>query len=115
MQFSDNARGVAIMCGAMAAFVLNDTAVKAATATVPLFEVIAIRGVLSVAGLMLIGWRARSLQWRMSRRDAGLVSLRTGAEVAASVLFLTSLVNMPLANLSAIMQFLPRAYPDSAW
>ncbi len=109
MQLSDNARGVAIMCGAMAAFVLNDTAVKAATATVPLFEVIALRGVLSVAGLMLIGWRARSLQWRLSRRDAWLVILRMAAEVAASLLFLVALVQMPLANLSAIMQFLPLA------
>jgi drug/metabolite transporter (DMT)-like permease len=109
MQLSDNARGVAIMCGAMAAFVLNDTAVKAATATVPLFEVIAIRGVLSVAGLLLIGWRAGSLQWGMSRRDAWLVILRMASEVAASLLFLAALVHMPLANLSAIMQFLPLA------
>lgn len=109
MQFSDNARGVAIMCGAMAAFVLNDTAVKAATAAVPLFEVIALRGALSVAGLMLVGWLAGSLQWRMSRRDASLVIVRMVAEVAASLLFLIALVNMPLANLSAIMQFLPLA------
>lgn len=109
MQFSDNARGVAIMCAAMAAFVLNDTAVKAVTETVPLFQVIAVRGALSVAGLLLVGWWARSLQWRMPRRDTSLVILRMAAEVAASLLFLIALVNMPLANLSAIMQFLPLA------
>jgi drug/metabolite transporter (DMT)-like permease len=109
MQISDNARGVAIMCGAMAAFVLNDTAVKAATATVPLFEVIALRGVLSVLGLLLIGWRTRSLQWGMPRRDTWMVALRMASEVAASLLFLVALVHMPLANLSAIMQFVPLA------
>ena len=109
MQVSDNARGVAIICMAMAAFVLNDTAVKAVTATVPLFEVIALRGVLSVAGLMFIGWRTGSLQGRLPRQDAWLVALRMAAEVAASLLFLLALVHMPLANLSAIMQFLPLA------
>ena len=109
MQVSDNARGVAIICMAMAAFVLNDTAVRAVTATVPLFEVIALRGVLSVAGLMFIGWRTGSLQGRLPRQDAWLVALRMAAEVAASLLFLLALVHMPLANLSAIMQFLPLA------
>jgi drug/metabolite transporter (DMT)-like permease len=114
MTLSDNARGVIIMCVAMAAFVVNDTAVKAVTATVPLFEVIALRGVFSVVALGVIGWRARLLTWRMPRGDVWLVALRMVAEVAASLLFLVALVHMPLANLSAIMQFLPLAVTMAA-
>jgi drug/metabolite transporter (DMT)-like permease len=114
MTLSDNARGVIIMCVAMAAFVVNDTAVKAATATVPLYEVIALRGALSVMALLVIGWRAGLLTWRMPRGDVGLVALRMVAEVAASFLFLVALVHMPLANLSAIMQFLPLAVTMTA-
>ncbi len=109
MTLSDNARGVIIMCVAMAAFVVNDTAVKAVTATVPLYQVIALRGLLSVVALGVIGWRAGLLTWAMPRNDVWLVALRMVAEVAASLLFLAALVHMPLANLSAIMQFLPLA------
>ncbi len=109
MTLSDNARGVIIMCVSMAAFVINDTAVKAVTETLPLYEVIALRGGLSVLALGVIGWRARLLTWGMPRADIWLVALRVVAEVAASLLFLAALVHMPLANLSAIMQFLPLA------
>jgi drug/metabolite transporter (DMT)-like permease len=109
MHLSENARGVIIMCVAMAAFVVNDTAVKEVTATLPLFEVIALRGALSVLGLIGIGIGKRALTWRLPRRDAWLVALRMVAEVAASLFFLFALVHMPLANLSAIMQFLPLA------
>ncbi len=109
MHISDNARGVIIMCVSMAAFVVNDTAVKEVTASLPLFEAIALRGVLSVVGLIAIGVATRSLAFRLPRRDAWLVALRMVAEVAASMLFLFALVHMPLANLSAIMQFLPLA------
>jgi drug/metabolite transporter (DMT)-like permease len=58
---------------------------------------------------LLIGWRAGSLPWGMQRGDVWLVTLRMVSEVAASLLFLAALVHMPLANLSAIMQFLPLA------
>ena len=114
MALSDNARGMILMCVAMAAFVFGDTAVKAATGTVPLFEVIALRGSLSVVALVVIGWRTRLLTKSMPRSDAWLVALRMVAEVAASLLFLIALVNMPLANLSAIMQFLPLAVTMTA-
>jgi drug/metabolite transporter (DMT)-like permease len=109
MQLSDNARGVAIMCVAMLAFVINDTAVKAVTARVPLYEVIALRGLFSVAMLVVLGRSTGLLRWHLPMRDRYLVGLRMVAEVAASLLFLAALVQMPLANLSAIMQFTPLA------
>jgi drug/metabolite transporter (DMT)-like permease len=51
----------------------------------------------------------------MGRRDAGIVGIRSLAEVASTLLFLAALVHMPLANLSAILQSLPLAVALAAW
>lgn len=109
MQLSDNARGAVYMMVAMAAFTLNDTAMKALTQDVPLFQAIAMRGTLTLLGL--IGLAIALGQWkpRLPRRDGVVIGIRCVAEVVSTVLFLAALVHMPLANLSAIMQALPLA------
>ncbi len=109
MQLSDNARGAVFMTVSMAAFTLNDTAMKAATQTLPLFQAIALRGVLAVLGLLALGVLLRGLSLQIPRRDIGVIALRSLAEVGGTVLFLAALVHMPLANLSAILQALPLA------
>ena len=51
MALSDNARGVALMCGSMLAFTLNDTLVKAVLHDgYGLYQVIALRGVGALLG-----------------------------------------------------------------
>lgn len=104
---SDNLRGAVLMVGAMTGYTLNDTCMKALSAELPLFQAMLIRGIAVTALLTLaaIAWGQLSL--RMSSRDARLVAIRTVAEVAATYFFLTALFNMPLANVSAIMQALP--------
>lgn len=109
MPLSDNARGAVYMAVSMAAFTLNDTAMKAATQSLPLFQAIALRGVLAVAGLLVFGVLFKGLRLRVPRRDVGVIALRSVAEVGATVLFLAALIHMPLANLSAILQALPLA------
>jgi drug/metabolite transporter (DMT)-like permease len=109
MTLSDNLRGALYMNVAMAAFTLNDTGMKAATETLPLFEAIAFRGVLTLAMLAALGAAMGGLRHRLSRADRRVVALRTLAEIAATGLFLTALMHMPLANLSAILQSLPLA------
>ncbi|MCB6180051.1 DMT family transporter [Rhodobacter sp. Har01] len=108
-RLSDNARGVLLMNVAMAAFTLNDTAMKAAMQTLPLYQAIGLRGLLSTLALVLIGLRLGALSLRLPRRDLGFVGLRTLGEVASTLTFLAALVHMKLANLSAIMQALPLA------
>lgn len=109
MQLSDNARGAIYMMVAMAAFTLNDTAMKALTQELPLFQAIAMRGLLTCLGLMALAMGLG--QWRPSlpRRDGRVIGLRCVAEIVSTVLFLAALMHMPLANLSAIMQALPLA------
>jgi drug/metabolite transporter (DMT)-like permease len=109
MQLSDNARGVFFMNVAMASLTLNDTAMKAAMQSVPLFQAIGIRGVLATVALLVICWRTGGLSLNLPRRDLGLLALRSVAEVMGTLLFLAALIHMPLANLSAILQALPLA------
>lgn len=104
---SPNMRGALLMMASMAAFTLNDTCIKATDKALPLFQLLTIRGVLST---LLIYGLARSLgtlRFDLSRRDWTLVALRSLSEVAAAYFFLTALLNMPLANVTAILQVLP--------
>jgi drug/metabolite transporter (DMT)-like permease len=115
MPLSDNLRGALYMCVAMAAFTINDAMMKAATQTLPLWQAIAMRGLLTLGPLIAIGAMTGRLTLRMGRRDAVTVGIRSFAEVASTLLFLAALVHMPLANLSAIMQSLPLAVTLAAW
>lgn len=109
MPISDNARGAIYMNVSMAAFTLNDTAMKLVTQTLPLFEAIALRGVLALSGLLLLGAAMGALRFRVSKGDGWAIAIRSVAEVGGTVLFLGALIHMPLANLSAILQALPLA------
>lgn len=109
MALSDNLRGVILMNVAMLAFTVNDTAMKAVTQSMPLFQAITLRGIFTTLVLVLIAARGGALRLWPGGRDGGIVALRTLAEVLATVTFLVALTHMPLANLSAIMQSLPLA------
>ena len=115
MPLSDNLRGALFMCAAMAFFSVNDAFMKTITQTTPqfaatpLFEAIALRGLITVAGLGLLVIVTAGGQFRMTRRNAGLVGLRSLGEVAGTFAFLGALMHMPLATLTAIFQALPLA------
>ena len=109
MQLSDNARGAMYMMVAMAAFTLNDTAMKALTQELPLFQAISMRGTLTLCGLIALAFAMGQAKLVLPRRDGAVIALRCVAEVVSTVLFLAALVHMPLANISAIMQVMPLA------
>ncbi|MGR3735989.1 DMT family transporter [Pseudophaeobacter sp.] len=102
-----NQTGALLMMGAMAAFTFNDTLVKAVGDALPLSQILVLRGL--VASLLIFGL-ARfqgSLRLSLSRRDWGLVALRCLAEAGATFCFLTALMRMPIANITAVLQMLP--------
>lgn len=109
MPLTDNLRGALYMNIAMAAFTFNDTAMKAAMQHLPLWQAIAMRGLLTLGPLMLVAHLSGGLRLRLPRPDAFVVGIRSVAEVASTLLFLAALVHMPIANLSAILQSLPLA------
>ena len=108
MPVSDNPRGALFMCISMFAFTLNDSLMKSATQTLPLFQSMAIRGVLTIAGLLVVAHVTGGIRLLPAApRDRRRVALRSLAEVVATVLFLLALRQMPLANISAILQSVP--------
>jgi drug/metabolite transporter (DMT)-like permease len=109
MALSDNLKGAALMTAAMVAFTVNDTFMKAATVDLPVFQAIVLRGMMTTLALLVIGWRAGSLTLALAPADRLWLGLRTFGEVAGTFAFLIALRHMPLANLSAILQFLPLA------
>jgi drug/metabolite transporter (DMT)-like permease len=110
---NDNLRGVVLMNIAMLAFTLNDTCMKLVSQSMPLFQAITLRGVITTICLLALAvWQLRGAtvaQLVPRGRDGAVVIVRTVAEVMATVTFLVALTHMPLANLSAIMQSLPLA------
>ena len=104
---TDNFKGALLMMASMAAFTLNDTFVKALAGELPLFQLLFLRGLLTTFLVGLLAWRLGAFSRRIPRRDWQLVGLRLVAEIAAAYFFLTALFNMPLANVTAILQSLP--------
>lgn len=104
---TDNYRGAVLMTFSMAAFVLNDTFMKLALGSVPLFQAMTLRGLLTTALVAALCLAYGVLRVSLSRRDWTYVALRAFSEAGAAVFFLTALANMPIANLIAILQLLP--------
>jgi len=102
-----NAKGALLMVGSMAAFTVNDTFVKIAGQDLPLFQLIALRGVLATALVYILARQLGALHLNFSRHDKWLIALRCLAELCGAFLFLTALIHIPLANVSAVLQVLP--------
>ncbi len=104
---SPNVKGALLMMASMAAFTVNDTLVKIALRELPLFQLVAIRGALATLLVYGLARHLGALHLNFSRHDKWLVSIRCVAELFATFFFLTALKNMPLANVTAVLQVLP--------
>ncbi len=104
---SENLRGALIMMASMAAFTFNDVCVKATGGVVPLNQLLFLRGVLTSIFILVLTLRLGALKFSLPGRDWGLIALRTISEIGAAYFFLTALFNMPIANVTAILQVLP--------
>lgn len=102
-----NTKAALFMMASMAAFTLNDACVKLAGGDLPLFQLITLRGILASLLIYLLARYMNALRFRMNRADAMLVATRAAMEAAATYFFLTALMNMPLANVTAVLQVLP--------
>ncbi|WP_292285728.1 DMT family transporter [Marivita sp.] len=107
IQLSDNMRGALFMCVSMALFTFGDSAIKATGGALPLSQLMVIRGVLASAALVLMAWSFNALRLRLPMRDWGLIVMRGLGDAVAAFFFLSALLQMPLANVTALLQMLP--------
>lgn len=106
---SDNMRGAALMVASMTFFTLNDACLKALGDEIPLMQALFLRG---IAVTLLLGAYAQlrgGLRFDLLNADKRRLAVRTIAEVATAFFFLTALFNMPIANVTAILQVSPLA------
>lgn len=93
---------------AMASFVVNDSCVKVIGSALPVGEIVGLRGLMTVA---IIGAIAT---WHGAIADAGRiftrpVAIRATLDMVSTIAFITALMHMEIANLTAIMQAVPLA------
>jgi len=104
---TDNTKGVIFMMIGILGFVVNDSFMKALFSDYPLFQIIFLRGMFCVPLLMAVILYKRVRMTRYPWQSWGFMLLRAGAEVMATICFLSALKHLPLPNVTAIIQILP--------
>ena len=93
---------------AMGSFVANDTIVKLVGESLPVGEIIMIRGAMAALILLLIcAWQG--LLPELPRIGQPSVLLRSLFDVIGTIAFVTALMHMQIANLTSVMQAVPLA------
>lgn len=102
----DNRRGIRLMVAAMACFIVNDTLVKFASQSLPAGQIIFLRGLMATA-LVLAVLRATGVPLVPRRLAGRWVATRAGLDALATLTYLVSLFNLPIANATAINMATP--------
>ncbi|MEO8241858.1 MAG: DMT family transporter [bacterium] len=103
---TDNLRGSLFMVGSMAGFAMEDAFLKAASARMPLGEVLVVMGLVGVAVFALLALRAGDVPLPRSVLTRTM-ALRSAFEVAGRLFYALAIALTPLATASAILQATP--------
>ena len=114
MRLNDNLLGAALMTCCVLAYVLNDAVMKLLFADIDFFQAIFLRGLVSLPPLLVLALMTKTLLQKYSAKNQRFMIIRILAEIGTTVTFLTALKHMPLANVTAILQFLPLAITMAA-
>ena len=104
---SENFRGALIMMICMSAFVLNDAFVRLAGDSLPLAQILFIRGLITTVLLLAFAIYGGVFSLKVSKKDKWRIFFRSIAEALTAYFFLTAVMKMPFANVTAILQILP--------
>ena len=104
---SENFRGALIMMICMGAFVLNDAFVRLAGDSLPLAQILFIRGLITTVLLLAFAIYGGVFSLKVSKKDKWRIFFRSIAEALTAYFFLTAVMEMPFANVTAILQILP--------
>lgn len=101
-----NRRGMLFMVLAMALFAANDAGTKFAVKSIPVSEILLIRGCFALLLLLAILWWRGELGESLKVFDFQ-VSLRGFAEATNGVLLISAIAYIPLGNVITIVQLVP--------
>lgn len=111
----DNIRAALFMMAGTGAYTINDVFLRLLGDELPMFQILVLRGVIVSAFFGALLWRVRAELGNLTRRDHVLVAIRSASEAAAAYFFLMALFNMPIANLTAILQVIPLSVALAAY
>ena len=104
---TQNFRGALLMMVCMGAFVLNDAFVRLAGSSLPLAQILFLRGLLTTFILLMVAIYSGAFKLVIAKADKWRIFVRSIAEALTAYFFLTAVMNMPFANVTAILQTLP--------
>ena len=104
---TQNFRGALLMMICMGAFVLNDAFVRLAGNSLPLAQILFLRGLLTTFILLMVAVYSGAFKIVIAKADRWRIFFRSIAEALTAYFFLTAVMNMPFANVTAILQILP--------
>ena len=111
---SGNFRAILAMIASQASFIVNDALIKLATRELPGGQAIFLRGAMALVMALLIGTAMGQLKPWPTRRETPLIAMRNIGEIGSTFFYLFALFNMPIADATAILQFLPLAITAGA-
>ncbi len=104
-----NVRAIVAMLLSQLSFIFNDTLIKMSTRDLPGGEAIFLRGLFAFAFALTLASATGALR-HWPRRDMWpLIGLRNIGEIGSTFFYLTALFHMPIADATAILQFVPLA------
>ncbi|MGE3873274.1 MAG: DMT family transporter [Parvibaculaceae bacterium] len=93
-----------VMIVAMASFTAGDTMTKLMAGEVPVGEIIFFRGVVATTLTALLAGKALSQAALVFQTG---ILVRSFSDLTGTILFITALMHIPIANLTAVMQAVP--------
>jgi drug/metabolite transporter (DMT)-like permease len=103
---ANNRRGILAMLMAMSFFIVNDTLLKLASATLPPGQIMAVRGLFATAVALCIV-AAMGQLGGVRKLASPFAMLRACLEAVVAFLFISSLSHLPIAIITAIVQSTP--------
>lgn len=104
-----NLRAIFAMTLSQLSFIFNDTLIKLATAELPGGQAIFARGLFAFVFALFLGFALDALRPWPPRAMLGLLTARNIGEIGATFFYLSALFHLPIADATAILQFLPLA------
>ncbi len=111
---SKNLYGSLYMTLSMFGYASSDAFIKYIGLILPLSEILFLRGMLAVFLLLILTYFRNELFVSVDKNQIKFLILRVTGDVGCTIFFLTALINMKLANATAVLQCVPLALAFSA-